>query len=131
LLHGEVRPQMVDMLHQLKAAGYRLGLLTNNVSVGAERVGTAVSHHDAARAEAISLFDHVTESSLVGYRKPEVRFYTGACDALGVLPSQCVFLDDLGINLKPAAALGMTTIKVTDPDVALAELQRVLTNQSG
>ena len=59
-------------------------------------------------------------------RKPEPRFYEIACELLGVDPHECVFLDDLGINLKPAAAMGMTTIKVEDPAVALAELSAVL-----
>ena len=68
------------------------------------------------------MFDHITESSLIGIRKPERRFYELACEALGIRPNEAVFLDDLGVNLKPAAAMGMKTIKVTDPDVALDEL---------
>nr|MBA2610016.1 HAD-IA family hydrolase [Actinomycetota bacterium] len=55
-------------------------------------------------------------------RKPDPRFYEIACEALGLSPTDCVFLDDLGVNLKPARAMGMTTIKVVDPDLALAEL---------
>ncbi len=122
LLHGELRPQMVSALHTLKAAGYLLGLLTNNVMSGAseKRAGTH------GRDEVVALFDYVVESSVVGFRKPEPAFYTAACSGLNVLPRECVFLDDLGINLKPAAAMGMRTIKVVDPDVALAELSAVL-----
>jgi putative hydrolase of the HAD superfamily len=71
-------------------------------------------------------FDHVVESSKVGVRKPEPRFYELACELAGVAPTECVFLDDLGINLKPARAMGMRTIKVDDPAVALAELSGVL-----
>jgi putative hydrolase of the HAD superfamily len=131
LLHGELRPQMVAMLHQLKADGYLIALLTNNVSISrdgekAERVGTAPAVEDG-RAAVIALFDFVVESSVVGFRKPEPQFYVAACEALGVHPSECIFLDDLGINLKPAAAMGMHTIKVIDPDVALQELRKVLT----
>jgi putative hydrolase of the HAD superfamily len=59
-------------------------------------------------------------------RKPEPRFYEIACELLGVTPDTCVFLDDLGINLKPAAAMGMTTIKVVSAGQALAELSAVL-----
>jgi len=66
------------------------------------------------------------ESSVVGCRKPELGFYELACGHLGVAPSDCVFLDDLGINLKPARAMGMTTIKVDDPAVAIADLEDVL-----
>ena len=70
--------------------------------------------------------DAVVESSKVGVRKPEPRFYEIACDLLGVQPIECVFLDDLGVNLKPARAMGMTTIKVDDPKPALAELGALL-----
>jgi putative hydrolase of the HAD superfamily len=76
-------------------------------------------------AEVYALFDAVLESSALGVRKPDPRFYEMACEAVGVLPDEAVFLDDLGMNLKPARALGMRTIKVTDPDEALAELARV------
>jgi putative hydrolase of the HAD superfamily len=73
-------------------------------------------------AEVYSLFDAILESRVLGVRKPDPRFYELACEALDVEPHECVFLDDLGVNLKPARALGMHTIKVTDPEVALAEL---------
>ncbi len=71
-------------------------------------------------------FDQVVESSKVGVRKPEPRFYEIACELLAVEPTECVFLDDLGINLKPAAAMGMTTIKVVSPDQAITDLESVL-----
>ena len=74
----------------------------------------------------LALFDVVVESSVVGVRKPDERFYLMACEALGVSPRQAVFLDDLGVNLKPARALGMVTIKVTDTASALAELEQVV-----
>ncbi len=77
-------------------------------------------------AEIMARFDHVIESSKVGIRKPELGFYHRACELLGVEPPECVFLDDLGINLKPAKQLGMTTIKVGEPDPAIAELESVL-----
>jgi putative hydrolase of the HAD superfamily len=121
LLAGEVRPRMVAALDSLKANGYKLACLTNNV---------LTSDEPTARTELIApimaRFDQVVESSKVGVRKPEPRFYEIACELLDVEPADCVFLDDLGINLKPAAAMGMTTIKVGDPDVALAELSREL-----
>jgi putative hydrolase of the HAD superfamily len=81
----------------------------------------------AARiAEVMTLFDQVVESSQVGIRKPEPRFYQIACEMLGIEPAQAVFLDDLGVNLKPARGLGMVTIKVTSADQALAELEELL-----
>ncbi len=120
LLHGELRPQMVATLHRLKAAGYLQALLTNNVAVGENRAGTS------DRENVIGIFDFVIESSVVGFRKPEPQFYEAACTALNVRADECVFLDDLGINLKPAAAMGMKTIKVVDPDEALKSLNKLL-----
>ena len=120
LLAGEVRPEMVDMLDRVIAAGYRTACLTNNV-VSADPRATRTDVQ-----AVMERFEHVIESSKVGVRKPEVRFYEIACDTVGVQPHECVFLDDLGINLKPAKAMGMTTIKVTDPAAAIAELTSVL-----
>jgi putative hydrolase of the HAD superfamily len=74
----------------------------------------------------LARFDAVIESSKVGFRKPEPRFYEIACETVGVQPDECVFLDDLGINLKPAAQMGMITIKVTSAKQALAELSQIL-----
>src|SRR5690606_41310056 len=88
--------------------------------------GRSALHVQRGRDEVLSLFDHVIESSRVGVRKPDPRFYELACEAAGVTPTEVVFLDDLGVNLKPARAMGMTTIKVVDPDEALAELERVV-----
>ncbi|MEY2767544.1 MAG: hypothetical protein RI912_1207, partial [Actinomycetota bacterium] len=92
--------------------------LTNNVVSTSE---PANERQQEVRA-VMARFHHVVESSKVGCRKPEPRFYEIACGLLGVTPDECVFLDDLGINLKPAAAMGMRTIKVGDPAAALAEL---------
>ncbi len=116
-LDGEIRPEMVRAVEQ---CGPRLktALLTNNFAAGD---GDDERHHQVE--EIHELFDLVVESSKVGYRKPDRRFYEIACRGLGVDPAECVFLDDLGINLKPARAMGMTTIKVADPVVALAELE--------
>ncbi len=120
LLHGEVRPQMVEAVRRCKQAGFLIACLTNNVRLD-QRNGTAQPERPEV-AEVMAMFDHVTESSLAGIRKPEPRFYELACEALAIQPHEAVFLDDLGINLKPAAAMGMRTIKVTDPDAALDQL---------
>ena len=118
LLSGDVRPRMVQALDTVKAAGFKIACLTNNV-VSTEEPAT---ERQAEVRSIMHKFDHVVESSKVGCRKPEPRFYEIACELLQVSPTECVFLDDLGINLKPAAAMGMRTIKVVDPDDALAEL---------
>ena len=118
LLAGEIRPAMVQALDTVKAAGYAMACLTNNV-VGGDG---ATPERRAAVAAVMARFDAVIESSKVGCRKPETRFYEIACETLQVSPHECVFLDDLGVNLKPAAAMGMRTIKVGDPAIALQEL---------
>ncbi|HEY4609745.1 MAG TPA: HAD-IA family hydrolase [Ilumatobacteraceae bacterium] len=124
LLHGEVRPEMVAMLDRVKAAGLLTACLTNNVvSAAVDRMGDDRAEQIAA---VMARFDVVVESSKVGVRKPEPRFYEIACELLGAQPAECGFLDDLGINLKPAAAMGMTTIKVATPEQAIADLNAVL-----
>ncbi|WP_428676188.1 HAD-IA family hydrolase [Reyranella sp.] len=124
-LSGDIRPQMVEALRRCKAT-FRVACITNNMKAG-EGPGMARSPEKAkAVAEILSLFEHVVESSKVGLRKPDPRIYQHACDLLGVPPDRCIYLDDLGINLKPARALGMRTIKVGDPEVAIDELQAMV-----
>ncbi len=121
LLSGTVRPEMVALLDRVKDAGYKVACLTNNVTGAfgsAERV--------VEIGEIMARFDAIVESSKVGCRKPEPRFYEIACELLAVQPHECIFLDDLGINLKPAAAMGMTTIKVTNAEAAIRDLGAVL-----
>jgi putative hydrolase of the HAD superfamily len=125
LLAGEVRGEMVTALDRVRAAGYRTACLTNNVVSRDDEA----ARPDDGRPDVVAVmakFDVVVESSKVGIRKPEPAFYALACDALGVTPAECVFLDDLGINLKPAREMGMTTIKVGDPAEAITELAQVL-----
>ena len=133
LLARGLRPRMVAALKACKAR-LRVGCITNNVAAGEGPtmvLGAGDPSDDSGGGAAFAaevaavfdLFDHVIESSKAGLRKPDPRIYRLACDALGVAPENAVYLDDLGINLKPARELGMTTIKVADPDVALAELE--------
>lgn len=125
MLSGEVRPRMVEVLKRVKQR-YRIACLTNNVKAG-DGPGMARDAEKVARVkEAMALFDFVLESSKEGMRKPDPRFYLRACERLGVSPNQCVFLDDLGINLKSAKELGMTTIKVTGEAQAIVDLEKVL-----
>lgn len=125
-LAGEIRPEMVEALDQLKALSFALGCITNNVPSG-KGAGMAVSDAKAAAvATVMERFDHIIESSKAGVRKPDPRIYSMMCEALEVAPSQCVYLDDLGINCKPAAAMGMAAIKVTSGAQALGELGALL-----
>lgn len=126
LLRGDIRPAMVTALDRVRAAGFLTACLTNNMAGGDGRHGSNLDTRQHRIDEIMARFDEVVESSRVGVRKPEVRFYEIACERLGVRPHECVFLDDLGINLKPAAAMGMTTIKVVSPELALAELSAIL-----
>ena len=115
VLAGAVRPQMVAALDTLKAGGFTIGCITNNVPSG-KGAGMARSEAMAAEVAAImARFDHVIESSKVGVRKPDPRIYQMMCAALGVEPAACIYLDDLGINCKPAAGLG--TVSYTHLDV--------------
>lgn len=122
LLSGDIRPRMVAALDAVKAAGHKIGCITNNVPTGhGAGMSTTAEKAEAVRA-IMARFDHVIESSKAGIRKPDPRIYQMMCDALSVDPSRCIYLDDLGINCKPAAVLGMAAIKVAGQDQALAEL---------
>ena len=124
-ISGDIRPQMVEALRRCKKH-FRVACITNNMKSG-EGPSMARSPDKAkAVAEVMTLFEHVFESSRLGWRKPDPRIYRHACDQLGVEPEHCIYLDDLGINLKPARAMGMRTIKVGDPDVAIAELEAMV-----
>jgi putative hydrolase of the HAD superfamily len=113
-LAGEIRPEMVNAIRSC-GTKYKTGCLTNNFTRAEAILSVEV-------AEVYGLFDAILESRVLGVRKPDRRFYELACEALDVEPDECVFLDDLGVNLKPARELGMHTIKVSDPHLALIEL---------
>jgi len=120
LLAGDFRPEMIEALRRIKTR-FKTGCITNNVP--ANQTGSAEGRSLYAR-EVMELFDHVIESAKSGIRKPDPRIYEMMCEALKVAPSACIYLDDLGVNLKPARALGMTTIKVESGPQAIAELER-------
>ena len=126
LLAGDIRPRMVHALDRLKQEGYHLGCITNNVPAGEGPGMSGTPEKAAAVAAVLARFDCVIESSKVGIRKPDPRIYRLMLDHLGKPGEACVYLDDLGINCKPAAALGMTAIKVVDEAQALADLADAL-----
>jgi|ERR671910_332665 putative hydrolase of the HAD superfamily len=119
LLAGQLRPTMVEALRRCHER-LKTAMLTNNFGPGAPADGAGRA---GPMADVLDHFDVIVESSRVGLRKPDPAIYRLVCAELGVEPEEAAFLDDLGVNLKPARALGMTTIKVGDPDVALAELE--------
>ncbi len=123
LLSGQIRPEMVKALEIIKQT-LKVGCITNNVKSAGEGPGMANTTERATEvANVMALFDTIIESSKTGIRKPDPKIYEIACEEMGIQPNDAVFLDDLGINLKPARALGMTTIKVLTADQALIELE--------
>lgn len=110
------RPEMLRAIDVIRSAGLRAAALTNNWHESRDELDHPLEGH----------FDLVVESAREGLRKPDPRIYTLVCERLAVEPPDCVFLDDLGVNLKPARAMGMFTIKVAEPAPAISELGAVL-----
>lgn len=119
LLQGDLRPEMVEALKRIRAQ-FKTGCITNNLPANA--IGS-MTGRSLYIAEVMVLFDHLIESAKVGLRKPDPRIYQLMVETLKVDPKNCVYLDDLGVNLKPAREMGMTTIKVTSGAQAIAELE--------
>lgn len=113
---GGPREEMLTAIRRIKEEGLKTAAITNNF----------VREGGGQGSFRENLFDLVVESSILGLRKPDPRIYLHTCERLAIEPQEAVFLDDLGVNLKPARELGMTTIKVVDPDVALKELEEAL-----
>ena len=119
LLAGDLRPEMVEALRRIKSK-FKTGCITNNLPANA--IGSA-GGRTLYIAEVMALFDHIIESAKIGLRKPDPKIYRMMVDALAVDPAACIYLDDLGVNLKPARDMGMTTIKVLNASQAIAELE--------
>ena len=120
LLSLELYPEMVEALRRIKSEKFKTGCITNNMASHGPAAMMADARALAAITDVFSLFDHVIESSKAGVRKPEPKIYEMMCDALRVTPEECVFIDDLGVNLKPARAMGMATVKAPIGNVAPA-----------
>lgn len=125
LLSGDIRPNVVMALKACKAQ-FKVGCITNNVSAGSGAGMAGTAEKADAVARIMALFDHVIESSKVGVRKPDPKIYLMMCEALSVSPTECVYLDDLGVNCKPAAELGMSAIKVSSEKQALDALTEII-----
>lgn len=128
LLALNLYPEMAEALQRVKQAGLKTGCITNNLPQFDSAAMIEAAEKKSQAEIILANFDHVIESSKAGVRKPEPRIYEMMCEALNAAPQHCVFLDDLGINLKPARAMGMTTIKVPLGDVtpAIDELSATL-----
>lgn len=121
LLSGDFRPEMIEALRRIKTK-FKTGCITNNVP--ANMTGSNEGRSLYAK-DVMVLFDHVIESAKAGIRKPDPRIYEMMCETLKVSPDACIYLDDLGVNLKPARAMGMATIKVESGAQAIAELEKL------
>ena len=119
LLSGDLRPEMIEALRRVSAK-FKTGCITNNLP--ANSIGSKAGR-SLYVTEVMALFDHVIESAKIGLRKPDPRIYAMMTEALAVDPKHCVYLDDLGVNLKPARDMGMTTVKVLNAPQAIAELE--------
>lgn len=128
LLAGDFRPDVIAALRAIKKADYRTGCITNNVP---SNQASSQEGRTLYAREIMEMFDHVIESSKIGIRKPNPRIYEMMCEALSVPPENCIYLDDLGMNLKPAKAMGMSTIKVETGPQAIAELEKLLDMKLG
>ena len=126
LLQGQIRPDMVKALQKIRG-NFIQACLTNNIRSLKEEAFEEGNVSVSGKHDVImDLFDFVIESSKVNLRKPDPAFYKMACEKASIEPSEAVFLDDLGINLKPAKNLGMKTIKVINSTDALQELQKLI-----
>ncbi|HLY78668.1 MAG TPA: HAD-IA family hydrolase [Caulobacteraceae bacterium] len=121
LLAGDVRPRMIQALKLCKQH-FRVGCITNNMAQGRGPSMATSEAGESRTAGIMALFDVIIESSKAGVRKPDPRIYLMACEQIGVDPASCVYLDDLGVNCKPAAELGMKAIKVVTEGQALDDL---------
>ena len=116
--HITVRNQALEAIRDYRAQGFKVAALTN--------IWPTNDTLHVAFDMLVNEFDVFVESWRVGARKPEPLIYERVLAELQVEPTACVFLDDLGENLKPARAMGMKTIKVSDIDVALTELRNLI-----
>lgn len=122
LLSGKLRPKMVSALRVI-SKDHLCVCLTNNVQAGKGPGMSRSDEEQAAVMDVMTIFNQVIESSKIGMRKPDPQIYDYTCEQMGVAPENILYLDDLGVNLKPAAAMGMKTIKVLNEAQALQDLE--------
>ena len=125
LLQGDLRPEILKVLKKLKSLGFKQACLTNNFDSG-EKNNSALDDKNEERIEIMSLFDHIIESKIIGVRKPDIEFYKIALQITEADPLKTIFLDDLGINLKTAKKMGISTIKVFSGIQAINELENLI-----
>tara|TARA_A100001015_G_scaffold58008_2_gene63870 strand:- start:688 stop:1335 length:648 start_codon:yes stop_codon:yes gene_type:complete len=124
LLEGDLRLGMVEIIKTLKKMDFIQACLTNNFIPDNDNQPDMMDL--IKKTEVFNLFDFIFESKEIGLRKPDQAFYDYVLEKVDIPPEKIIFLDDLGINLKPAKAMGMTTIKVISESQAKEDLERIL-----
>ena len=124
LLEGDLRLGMVEIIKTLKKRGFTQACLTNNFIPDNDNQPDMIDLNK--KTEIFNLFDFIFESKEIGLRKPDQAFYDYVLDKVDTSPEKIIFLDDLGINLKPAKAMGITTIKVVSESQAKVDLENLL-----
>ena len=124
LLEGDLRLGMVEIIKTLKKKGFTQACLTNNFIPDNDNQPDMIDLNK--KTEIFNLFDFMFESKEIGLRKPDQAFYDYVLEKVDTSPEKIIFLDDLGINLKPAKAMGITTIKVISESQAKADLENLL-----
>jgi putative hydrolase of the HAD superfamily len=109
---------MIALMADLRAEGYRMALVTNNVREWESRW--------RALAPIDDIFELVVDSAFVGVRKPDPEIYELALTGLGVGGSECLFVDDLERNCVAARTFGMQTVTYRDAEQAVAEIRAAL-----
>ena len=119
-LLGDLLPNepMIELMASLRAEGYRMALLTNNVREW--------EHHWRAMAPIDEIFEVVVDSAFVGMRKPEPEIYELTRSLLGVAVEECLFIDDREDNCAGAVAVGMRVVHYRDVEQATSEIRSAL-----
>ena len=111
-------PEMISLMRELKAAGYRMAMLTNNVREW-EPLWRPMLPVD-------EIFETVVDSGFVGCRKPETRIYALTLERIGLPAEACLFVDDIQVNCEGAEKAGMTAVHFQDNEQAISEVRAAL-----
>jgi putative hydrolase of the HAD superfamily len=116
-------PPMIELMRELKAGGYRMAMLTNNVREW-EPLWRPMLPVD-------EIFETVVDSGFVGCRKPESRIYALTLERIGLPAERCLFVDDIEVNCEGAEGAGMTAVHFRDNEQAIAEVREKLAGGLG
>jgi len=117
---GALHPneEMISLMHELKASGLKMAMLTNNVREW-EPLWRSMLPVD-------EIFEEIVDSAFVGCRKPEAQIYELTLERIGLPAEACLFIDDLQPNIEGAEAAGMSAVHFRDNAQAIAEIRAAL-----